>query len=61
MANPTELGRSMATEAMDRAIDLDAEARAVSDEVDGLFRRLLALPGDGRDRLYSAMAHAAIA
>ena len=60
MANPTELGRSMATEAMDRAIDLDAEARAVSDEVDGLFRRLLALPGDGRDRLYSAMAHAAI-
>ena len=50
----------MATEAMDRAIDLDAEARAVSDEVDKLFRRLLALPGDGRDRLYAAMAHAAI-
>ena len=50
----------MATEAMDRAIDLDAEARAVSDEVDKLFRRLLAVPGDGRDRLYAAMAHAAI-
>ena len=41
-------------------IDLDAEARAVSAEVDALFTRLLALPGDGRDRLFAAMAHAAI-
>ena len=29
-------------------------------EVDGAFDRLLALPGDSRDRLYEAMRHAAI-
>ena len=42
------------------AVDLDAEAASVSGEVDTLFAGLLRLPGDGRDRLYSAMAHAAI-
>ena len=42
------------------AVDLDGEARAVSAEVDALFTRLLKPPGDGRDRLYQAMAHAAI-
>jgi len=51
----------MATETLDRAaIDLDAEARAVSAEVDALFTALLKSPGDGRDRLFAAMAHAAI-
>ena len=51
----------MATETLDRAgIDLDAEARAVSAEVDALFMSLLRTPGDGRDRLFEAMAHAAI-
>ena len=42
------------------AVDLDAEAKSVSAEVDALFGSLLRLPGDGRDRLYAAMAHAAI-
>jgi farnesyl diphosphate synthase len=42
------------------AIDLDAEAASVSAEVDALFVGLLRLPGDGRDRLFAAMAHAAI-
>ncbi len=42
------------------ALDLDAEAAAVSAEVDALFTSLLRLPGDGRDRLFAAMAHAAI-
>ena len=41
-------------------IDLDAEAAAVSAEVDALFGGLLRLPGDGRDPLFAAMAHAAI-
>ena len=50
----------MATETLDRTVDLDAEVRAVSSDVDRLFSDLLALPGDDRDRLYAAMAHAAI-
>ena len=41
-------------------VNLDREAEAVSTEVDALFEGLLKLPGDGRDRLYAAMAHAAI-
>jgi len=51
----------MATETLDRpVIDLDAEARAVSAEIDALFSSLLNAPGDGRDRLFAAMAYAAI-
>ena len=51
----------MATDVMSPlAVDLDAEAASVSGEVDTLFAGLLRLPVDGRDRLYSAMAHAAI-
>ena len=51
----------MTTDVLARAdIDLDAEAGRVSAAVDALFTRWLALPGDGRDRLYAAMAHAAI-
>ena len=41
-------------------IDLVAEARRIAAEVDRLFTHLLQEPGDGRDRLFSAMAHAAI-
>ncbi|MEO6248621.1 MAG: polyprenyl synthetase family protein [Sphingomicrobium sp.] len=51
----------MATDTLARPeIDLDAEARAVSAEVDTLFASLLKAPGDRRDRLFAAMAHAAI-
>ncbi|MEO5640942.1 MAG: polyprenyl synthetase family protein [Sphingomicrobium sp.] len=51
----------MATDTLARpGIDLDAEAAAVSAEVDALFAGLLRLPGDGRDRLFAAMAHAAM-
>ena len=51
----------MATDVMTPlAVDLDAEAASVSGEVDTLFASLLRLPGDGRDRLYSAMVHAAV-
>ncbi|WP_260483637.1 polyprenyl synthetase family protein [Sphingomicrobium flavum] len=39
---------------------LSSEAARVADKVDGLFGKLLAPPGDRRDRLYLAMAHAAI-
>jgi hypothetical protein len=41
-------------------LDLEAEADRVSAEVDDFFSRLLQPPGDSRDRLYSAMRHAAI-
>ncbi len=41
-------------------MDLMAEARRVSLEVDGLFERLLASRCDGRDQLCAAMRHAAI-
>ena len=51
----------MATDVMTPlAADLDTEAASVSGEVDALFAGLLRLPGDGRDRLYSAMVHAAV-
>ena len=51
----------MATDVLASArVDLDAEAASVSSEVDTLFASLLRLPGDGRDRLFAAMAHAAI-
>lgn len=41
-------------------LDLEAEAERVSRQVDDFFSRLLAPPGDSRDRLYAAMRHAAI-
>ena len=40
--------------------DISAEARRVAGDVDTLFLSYLADPGDGRDRLYAAMRHAAI-
>ena len=39
---------------------LAEEAAKVAGEVDALFDKLLAVPGDRRDRLYEAMRHAAI-
>ena len=39
---------------------LDAEAKAVSAEVDRFFAELLSPPGDSRERFYEAMRHAAI-
>lgn len=42
------------------SIDLVAEAGRIAAEVDGLFSSLLKAPNDGRDRLFEAMAHAAI-
>jgi farnesyl diphosphate synthase len=51
----------MSTDTIDRlADDLQSEARRISLEVDGLFSDLLAVPSDGRGRLYEAMRHAAI-
>ena len=51
----------MAVETIDRvAADIGNEARRVSSEVDALFGQLLGNPGDGRDRLYAALRHAAI-
>jgi farnesyl diphosphate synthase len=41
-------------------VDLMDEARIVAGAVDELFGGLLASKGDGRDRLYAAMRHAAI-
>jgi farnesyl diphosphate synthase len=41
-------------------LDLEAEADRVSAEVDEFFTLLLQPPDDSRDRLYSAMRHAAI-
>ena len=41
-------------------LDLEAEANRVSSEVDSFFQRLLAAPGDSRERLFEAMRHAAI-
>jgi farnesyl diphosphate synthase len=41
-------------------VDLIAEARRVSADVDALFDSLLEDKGDGRDRLFAAMRHAAI-
>ncbi|HEX6784376.1 MAG TPA: farnesyl diphosphate synthase [Sphingomicrobium sp.] len=51
----------MPVETADRlAHELDAEARRVRDDVDNFFAGLLAPTGDGRERLYEAMRHAAI-
>ena len=51
----------MPVETVDRlAQELSAEAEAVRADVDQYFQNLLASPGDGRDRLYEAMRHAAI-
>lgn len=51
----------MPVEAIDRlSAMLDAEATRVSAEVDDFFDRLLPPTGDGRERLYQAMRHAAI-
>ena len=41
-------------------LDLEAEADRVSGQVDAFFTALLQPPDDSRDRLYSAMRHAAI-
>ena len=40
--------------------ELDAESARVSAEVDQVFAELLTPPRDGRERLYEAMAHAAV-
>ena len=51
----------MPVETIDRALaDFDREASRVSAEIDEFFAKLLAPTGDGRDRLYEAMRHAAI-
>ena len=51
----------MPVEAIDRgAAELEAESARVSGELDAFFTRILASPGDGRDRLFEAMRHAAV-
>jgi farnesyl diphosphate synthase len=51
----------MPVEAADRLAEvLKAEAERVRAEVDDFFVKLLAPAGDGRDRLYEAMRHAAV-
>ena len=51
----------MPVEAIDRlAQELNAEGARVRADVDSFFENLLAPTGDGRDRLYEAMRHAAI-
>ena len=51
----------MPVETIDRlAGELNAEAARVRADVDNFFARLLAPTGDGRERLYEAMRHAAI-
>jgi farnesyl diphosphate synthase len=51
----------MPVETVDRLADeLNAESARVRADVDALFNRLLAPTGDGRQRLYKAMRHAAI-
>jgi farnesyl diphosphate synthase len=51
----------MPVETIDRARqELDSEAARVAAEVDGFFAEILPVTGDGRDRLYEAMRHAAI-
>jgi farnesyl diphosphate synthase len=51
----------MPVETVDRlAEELKAEAARVRAEVDKFFSRLLAPPGDSRERLYEAMRHAAV-
>src|SRR5438046_4122823 len=51
----------MPVETVDRLADqLKSEAARVRSDVDGFFAKLLAPTGDGRERLYAAMRHAAI-
>ena len=50
----------MLADTMAPETDLAVEGRRVGDAVDALFLCHLANPGDGRDRLYAAMRHAAI-
>src|SRR3954469_17065614 len=51
----------MPVETVDRlAEELQAESARVRSEVDSFFAKLLAPPGDSRERLYEAMRHAAI-
>jgi farnesyl diphosphate synthase len=51
----------MPVETIDRArSEFDEEANRVCGDLDAFFARLLANTGDGRDRLYQAMRHAAI-
>ena len=51
----------MPVETIDRLTQqLEAETARVSAEVDSFFAKLLASPGDSRERLYEAMRHAAI-
>ena len=51
----------MPVETVDRlAQELEAEARRVRGDVDNFFSKLLTPTADGRERLYEAMAHAAV-
>jgi farnesyl diphosphate synthase len=51
----------MPVETIDRSRqELDAGSARVSGEVDHFFSELLASTGDGRERLYEAMRHAAV-
>ncbi len=51
----------MPVETIDRiGTDLAGESRRVAAEIDDFFDRLLTEGGDGRERLYAAMRHAAI-
>lgn len=51
----------MAVETLDRGRQaLDHEARRVSSDTDAFFGEILRARGDGRDRLFEAMRHAAI-
>jgi farnesyl diphosphate synthase len=51
----------MPVETIDRlAEELSCESARVRADVDNFFAGLLAAPGDGRERLYEAMRHAAI-
>ena len=51
----------MPVETVDRlGQELDAEARRVRADVDSFFAKLLAPPGDTREKLFEAMRHAAI-
>ena len=51
----------MPVETVDRfARELEAEAQRVRADVDSFFEKLLTPTGDGRERLYEAMRHAAV-
>src|SRR5438270_12506692 len=60
-ANRPASSRSMPVETIDRwAGELNAEAARVRADGDNFFARLLAPTGDGRERLFAGMRHAAI-